>query len=106
MYRIEITEPAERDLSKAADYIAHELRNPQAAVDLLDLAEKTLNGLTELPNRHALVGLEGLAEQGIRWIPVGNYLAFYAVRETEEKVSILRFLYGRRDWMNLIKPKE
>ena len=106
MNRIEITEPAERDLMEAVDYITHELGNPQAAMDLLVLTEKILNGLAAFPNRHALVGLEELAEQRVRWIPVGNYLAFYAVREAEKKVTVLRFLYGRRDWMNLIKPKE
>lgn len=102
MYRIEITEPAKRDLQETVDYITRELKNPQAAVELLNLVEQTINSLTDMPMRHALVGIDDFAEKGVRYIPVGNYLAFYIVKESDRKVSVIRFLYGRRDWMNLL----
>jgi len=43
---------------------------------------------------------EYLASKGFRFVMVKNYMLFYIVIENE--VIILRFLYGSRDWMNLL----
>lgn len=40
MYKIIVTEPAQRDLRDAVSYISNELKNNQAAVNLIDLVEK------------------------------------------------------------------
>ncbi len=44
-YRIHITSAAERDLNRAADHIEFVLKNPKAADDLLDEAEKQINSI-------------------------------------------------------------
>ena len=103
MYHIDITQPAENDMIEAARYIAEQLLNPSAAVRLLDDAEAAIFSLEDMPERHALVNDETLADLGIRFMTVGNYLVFYVVRESVKKVVIQRFLYGRRDWLTILK---
>lgn len=103
MYQIDITQPAKQDLQEAVTYVAAELKNPQAAENLLNLADKTIGSLAEMPLRHALAADEVLSQLGIRFVPVGNYLAFYIVKKNEKKISILRFLYGRRDWLSILQ---
>lgn len=106
MYKVVITNPAEEDLQKAVSYIANDLKNIVAAKNLLNEVEGTINSLSEMPNRFHIVDDELLASQGIRMVQIKNYLAFYVVREEAKSVTVLRFLYARRDWINILKKNK
>lgn len=97
-YHVHITTAAERDLNRAADYIEFSLKNPSAADNLVDEAEKVLSGLSRMPERYALVDDKLLAAWGVRFVQFKNYLAFYTVLQTSNTVYILRFLYGKSNW--------
>ena len=105
MYRLSITEPAERDIREAARYIAMELQNLTAADRLLDDLTEAIYSLNEMPLRYALVSDEVLAIRGFRFFPIHNYLVFYTVREERKTVVIERFLYGRRNWSDILKDE-
>ena len=97
-YQVHITRRAERDLARAQDYIEFSLKNPQAADDLLDEAERVLSSLKQMPERYALPGDKLLAAWGIRFVQVKKYLAFYVIAKETQTVHIIRFLYGKSDW--------
>ncbi len=101
-YSIMITEPAEADLLEIADYIANELKEPSAAQQLMARLVESIFVLEQLPFRYALVSDERLAYQGIRKLAVENYLVFYIVSEKNKLVTIIRILYGKREWNNLL----
>ena len=101
-YRIDITEPAEIDLIEVGNYIANELLEPNIARKVVNKIGEAVLMLEELPFRNALVTDERLANQGIRKIIVENYMVFYIVTEESKTVTIVRILYGRRDWINLL----
>lgn len=100
-YQIHITQTAERDLNSALDYIEFVLKNPTAADHLLDVVEKEMFSLSDFPMSKALVDDPILQSWGIRFVTVNNYLAFYIVENNT--VHIIRFLYGKRDWMTILK---
>ena len=102
-YEVRITRAAENDLNEAADYIEFVLLNPQAADDLLDTVEETLPTLAQYAQRYALVDDPVLRTWGIRFVQLKNYLAFYTISEEEQKVYIVRFLYGKRNWISILK---
>ena len=104
-YNLHITKKAEDDLNMAADYIESTLFNPQAADDLLDKADKELSGLAVMPQIHKLVNDPFLNTLGIRFILVNNYMAFFLIDEKEKTVYIIRFLYGKRNWIQLLKDE-
>ncbi|MBP3901210.1 MAG: type II toxin-antitoxin system RelE/ParE family toxin [Blautia sp.] len=104
-YNLHITKMAEDDLNAAADYIEFTLFNPQAADDLLDKAEKELSSLTEMPQIHRLVDDPFLKVLGIRFILVNNFMAFFLINEKEETVYIIRFLYEKRNWIQILKDE-
>jgi len=58
--------------------------------------------LDKLPVRPALVADKLLAAQGIRKLIVENYIVFYVISETDETVTVIRILYGGRDWECLL----
>jgi len=103
MYRIDITEPAEQDIQAAAKYISEELKNPMAADRLLNDVGEAVCSLEEMPFRYALVDNATLARLGFRFFPIRNYLVFYVVREETKTVVIERFLYGKRDWITILR---
>lgn len=100
-YTIHITKTAERDLMNACDYIEFVLKNPTAADHLLDAAEKEISALSEFPESRALVDDPVLNAWGVRFVRVNNYIAFYII---EGNIAyIVRFLYGKRDWITILK---
>lgn len=103
MYKIVVTEPAEQDLKGAISYFANELKNPTVAMDLLNDFNNKVTSLSDMPKRYKTVEDEYLATKGIRLMTVSNYLVFYVVHDDTDTVSIIRFLYGRRDWNSILK---
>lgn len=103
IYQILITEPAENDLREIGRYIARELLEPALAEKMVSKIGDAIIGLEQMPLRNALVADEVLAARGIRKLLVDNYyIVFYVVSEKAATVTIVRILYSRRDWMNLL----
>ena len=101
-YDIHITSAAERDLNNAADHIEFVLKNPKAADDLLNEAEKKISSLSTFPERFRLVDDPILASWGIRFIIINNYLAFYTIDTNQNLVTIVRFLYQKSNWNSIL----
>jgi addiction module RelE/StbE family toxin len=101
-YTVKFSEPAKYDMQSAVDYICGELKNPLSARKLLEDAKIAANSLSEFPGRHPIIENELLGSYGIRMLPIHNYLLFYVVRDTEKRVVILRFLYNKRNWLDIL----
>lgn len=102
-YNIHITAAAERDLIHAADHIEFVLKNPKAADDLLDEAEKQINSLSDFPKKFRLVDDPVLASWGIRFVIINGYLAFYTISEEETLVIVIRFLFQKSNWNAILR---
>ena len=105
MYKVVVTRPAQNDLKSAVSYIENDLKNKEAAIQLIKLIEKTVKSLNTMPERYAVIDDEILSREGFRFIPINNYLLFYTARKKTKTVVIQRFLYARRDWINLLVMK-
>lgn len=101
-YKVFMSESAVRDLNSLSSYIAFDLKDPSAAKKLVKKIKDVILSLDKLPLRHNLVSDEYFAAQGLRKILVDNYVIFYIVAEKDKNVTIVRILYGRRDWLNLL----
>ena len=101
-YSIFVTGKAKQDLIEAADYFEYTLLNPKAADDLIDRFEKEINNLAFMPEKHQLVNDPVLAAWGIRMIALNNYIVFYTVDKESKSISVIRFLYGKRNWISVL----
>ena len=72
-YKIEISGLAEQDLEFAADYIAFDLKNPSAAVNIVQGIRKQINKLQNFPERNELDDDPALADLGVRMDYYKNY---------------------------------
>jgi len=101
-YSLVIAEAAEADLNRIADYIFYELKEPATALKQMERIKEAMLALEEMPERQTLVQDQYLAAQGIRKLPVDNYLIFYSVNKSTNTINIVRVLYGKRDWESIL----
>jgi addiction module toxin, RelE/StbE family len=101
-YNVVITEAAQCDLLDIFDYIAFELREPDSASRLLSKVRTKVKSLEEFPERNNMISEPKYKAQKIRWCPVENYVIFYQVSESQNQVYIIRVLYKKRKWENLL----
>jgi toxin ParE1/3/4 len=105
-YSLYITDMAEADILATVRYIANVLKNPIAANNLLDEIEKHEKILENTPGMYPFVRDEYLASKGIKYFAIKKFLLFYTIDEKSKIVKIIRFLYGRRDWKNILMNDE
>ena len=101
-YSLNITDIAEEDILATVKYIADILKNPIAANNLLDEIERHEKILEDTPGIYTFVRDEYLAGKGLRYVTIKNFMLFYTIDEENKIVNIIRFLYGRRDWKNIL----
>jgi plasmid stabilization system protein ParE len=102
MYEVQWTSLAKDDLVCAVTYIADMLKAPFAAERLLDDIEKETAAIAENPYLFPLSHDEYIVHRGIRHVKVKNYMLFYTVNEDARTITVIRMLYARRDWIQLL----
>ncbi|MCL2812524.1 MAG: type II toxin-antitoxin system RelE/ParE family toxin [Clostridia bacterium] len=103
IFKVRIMGPAQNEMREIYRYIAEELHNPIAAVQRISLIDEAIQSLRENPARFPLVRDGYLASKGFRLIVAKNHLVFFIIREEAKAVSVMRVLYGRRDWLRILK---
>lgn len=101
-YKVIIESSAADDLVEISDYITRALNEPGAAAELYYTITDCLLSLSELPKRQKVISDEPYRSMGIRSMYVKNYIVFYSVNDETAAVHIIRILYNRRDWQNII----
>jgi len=106
------------DTLSAYNYIKNVLNAPMAAKSLKKEIKEKLIYISENPTHRPLVYDKYLASLGYRLIRVKNYLIFYIIEpqpspqgegspldDDDIHIKIVRFLYCKRDWINILKEK-
>jgi len=102
MYKLHITQTAEADLFENALYIKNILHNEIAANKLIDDFYVSIQALQKDPKCFPYVKDDFLKSLGIHYIQIRNYTAFYITNLEKEEIFILRFLYSRRNWKDIL----
>ena len=88
---------ARQDLRDIYEHIAYELLEPDTAANQADRIMKSARSLEQMPMRHTRYDEDPWRSQGLRFLPVNNYLIFYLPDEKNGVVNIIRIMYGGRD---------
>ena len=105
MYRLIFSKLFQRDVDSSYNYIKDNLEAPMAANNLIKEILENLSKIKENPNRRPLVQDKYLASLGYRLINVKNYVIFYIIGNDDKHIKIIRFLYNKRNWINILKEK-
>ena len=93
-YEVRVAPSAMAQIRDAVRYVRDELCMPQAAARLLDEIEDAVSGLSSMPNRFRVVGVEPLLSAGVRRVNVRDYSLFYRVDEMGLTVDVFAVFYG------------
>lgn len=101
-YKLLITNEAKCDIDEIISYIVNELKNPIAAENLLTKIELSFDTISSNPLAFPLCSDKRLRDGGYRKITVKNYIVFYRVDDINHIVYIMRVIYGRRNYIEII----
>ena len=100
MTEIKLSPEAIFDLQQTKAYIANELCNEQAAVNTITKITNRIRMLADFPLSGAPLSSIVSFETDYRFLVCGNYTAFYRI--DNQMVYIIRVLYGRRNFMQIL----
>ena len=103
MAKINFTPDALEDMKEIKAYITDELCSEQSAIHTIEKIMKSIRQLGSFPESGASLSSIINLEVPYRFLVCGNYTAFYKVDEDE--VHIIRVLYGRRNFMQILFGK-
>ena len=95
MHNVEYLPLAQADVLNAVDYLISTLEAPQAAADLLDELDRTVDQISRFPYACELYRTDRPMRDEIRKVPIKGFVLYYAV--FQDRVEIRRFLHGRRN---------
>ena len=95
--KVVYTSKARQDLRNIYEYISFTLLVPDAAKNIVERIMTTVRTLESMPERNPLYKEEPWHSQGVRFVPVRNYLVFYTISNETETVSVSRIMFGGRD---------
>lgn len=101
-YTIQFSKDAKEDLKQIVNYIKNNLQEPNIARKLSDKIKEKIYTLSDSPKVFSIINEDFIRKLEIRKIIVDNYIIFYRVIDEEKKVQIVRIMYGRRNWINLL----
>ena len=95
MHKVEYLPLAQADVLEAVTYLASTLDAPQAAADLLNELDRTVEQLSQFPYAYELYLTDRPMRDEIRKVSIKGFVLYYAV--FRDRVEIRRFLLGRRN---------
>lgn len=101
-YSVHFTKFAMNDLDDIYLYISKELFAESAAEALLNRLENSIMQLKEFPKLGSRLTDQYLRMKGYRRIIIDSYIIFYIVNEQKKRVIIMRILYGKRKYEDLL----
>lgn len=99
-YIIRYSIEAKDDMINIKKYIKYDLQEPSIANRLIDRIKEKIENLTHDPEIYAIIDDSHLKSLEIRKLIIDNYIVFYRIKDAN--IEIVRILYGRRNWINLI----
>ena len=102
MFRLIPSQLFDSDVDSVYLYIKENLEALMAAENLIKELKIKLNYLKENPFARSLVQDEFLTNIGFWPIKVKNHVIYYIIDEVKNEINLIRFLYNKRDWKNIL----
>ena len=101
-YKVIIETKAIEDLYGILGYVSNVLLAPDTGRRLYIALYEQILSLENFPAIYPIVRPEPYKTLGVRLMPVKNYNVFYIINEQTSTVHILRILYQRRNWQDIL----
>ena len=105
-YTVKLTSQAKEQIQEIVHYITHELKAPDSALHMLDVLEDSFTSLAHFPQRIALTNEEPWRTNGIRRLPLKNFLVYFWIDENKMTVQITAVIYSKRDQLRQLSQMD
>lgn len=99
-YNVEYSKESKQDLIGIKQYIKYSLQEPEIAKKLISKIRKEINNLKNNPEIYTIIDDDMIKKLEIRKLIVDEYIVFYRIKN--DNIQIVRVMYGRRNWINLL----
>ena len=99
-YSIEYSKEAKEDLIGIKQYIKYNLQEPETESKLISKIRMSIKSLKDNHEIFAIIDDDIITKLEIRKLIVDNYIVFYRIKD--DSIEIVRIMYGRRNWINLL----
>ena len=99
-YNIQYSKESKEDLAGIKQYIKYNLKELETAQKLISKIRNEINNLKYNTNICLIIGDNLLNKLEIRNLIVDNYIIFYRIKN--DNIEIVRVMYGRKNWINLL----
>ena len=102
VYKVVMEDLATSDLRGILSYITKTLKEPVVAKRVYHSIKEKIKTLDQNPHRCKVVEIQPFHALGVRRLLAENYSAFFVIDEESKTAHVLRVVYNRRDWQNLL----
>ena len=102
-YSVRLTSYSIFQIQETISYISKVLLVPETAIAWSDYLEQQIAGLNIMPARFPLVDIDPWRTNGIRRMPVKNFVIYYFVDESKKEVWVTAVVYSKRNQLNALK---
>lgn len=103
MYRLEFLPIAKEDIDEIIFYVSNNLKNKSAARKLANSFIKCANDILKFPYGISVFKQSRKLDNEYRCFKVNNFLMFYTINEKEHIITIVRVLYSKMDFSNILE---
>lgn len=101
-FNIKFSVEANLDIKDIVRYISEVLKEPNIATKTLEEIISKIEELKNTPYMYGIITDNYIKQYMIRKFVVRKYIVFYRIYT--EDVYIIRILYGKRNYMDILKP--
>lgn len=102
-YSVKLTPHAILQTQETISYISKILLVPETAIAWSDCLEERISKLDTMPARFPLVEKEPWHSNGIRRMPVKNFIVYYYIDENNREVWVTAVVYSKRNQLEALK---
>lgn len=99
-YKVIVTSKAKYDLEEIYHYISKSLMEENTASNLMKNIEESIKKLEYFPEAYSVIEQYQGRDYEYRKLIIKNYLVVYRIDQTEEKVYVIRVVYGGRNYLS------
>lgn len=101
-YNVQFSDEAKNDFVDIIKYIKFNFKENDIAIKLSSKIRENIKLISINPKIYSIIDDEFIKKLELRKARVDNYLIFYRIIEIEKTIQIVRIMYARRNWNNIL----
>ena len=99
-YEVILTDKAKEELEGIYNYISKSLLSKNTANNVMKRIENKILNLTQIPESYSIIEPYIQTNEKYKKLIINNYIVVYRIDYDNNKVYVIRIIYGKRNYLN------